>query len=111
VPAGALSGVRLPGRSGLDFRRELSTANIHVSIIFITGHGDIQEAQMREPEMVCSGTSAVSPNEHHDKNRRRASAGGLGPLRSLIAALPVPCGGRDVGGRYPTALAVGEVAP
>jgi len=66
---------------------------------------------MREPEMVCSGTSAVSPNEHHDKNRCRASAGGLGPLRSLIAALPVPCGGRDVGGRYPTTLAVGEVAP
>jgi hypothetical protein len=61
---------------------------------------------MREPEMVCSGTSAVSPNEHHDKNRCRASAGGLGPLRSLIAALPVLCGGR-----YPTALAVGEVAP
>ena len=33
--------VRLPGRSGLDFQRELSTANIHIPIIFITGHGDI----------------------------------------------------------------------
>src|SRR3981189_1605105 len=33
--------VRLPGRSGLDFHRELSAANIHVPIIFITGHGDI----------------------------------------------------------------------
>src|ERR1700716_2069675 len=33
--------VRLPGRSGLDFQRELSAANIHVPIIFITGHGDI----------------------------------------------------------------------
>ena len=29
--------VRLPGRSGLDFERDLSTANIHVPIIFITG--------------------------------------------------------------------------
>ncbi len=40
-PACLVLDVRLPGRSGLDFQRELSTANIRVSIIFITGHGDI----------------------------------------------------------------------
>lgn len=33
--------VRLPGRSGLDFQRELSSTNIHLPIIFMTGHGDI----------------------------------------------------------------------
>src|SRR5262245_40679158 len=33
--------VRLPGRSGLDFQRELSAANIDLPIIFITAHGDI----------------------------------------------------------------------
>jgi FixJ family two-component response regulator len=33
--------VRLPGRSGLDFQRELSAANINLPIVFITGHGDI----------------------------------------------------------------------
>jgi FixJ family two-component response regulator len=33
--------VRLPGRSGLDFQRELAAANIHLPIVFITGHGDI----------------------------------------------------------------------
>lgn len=33
--------VRLPGRSGLDFQRELSAANIRIPIIFVTGHGDI----------------------------------------------------------------------
>ena len=33
--------VRLPGRSGLDFQRELSAANINVPIIFMTGHGDV----------------------------------------------------------------------
>jgi FixJ family two-component response regulator len=33
--------VRLPGRSGLDFQRELSAASIHIPIIFITGYGDI----------------------------------------------------------------------
>jgi FixJ family two-component response regulator len=40
-PACLVLDVRLPGRSGLDFQRELSAANIHVPIIFITGHGDI----------------------------------------------------------------------
>jgi len=33
--------VRLPGRSGLDFQRDLSVANVHLPIIFITGYGDI----------------------------------------------------------------------
>jgi FixJ family two-component response regulator len=33
--------IRLPGRSGLDFQRELAAANIHLPITFITGHGDI----------------------------------------------------------------------
>src|SRR5246500_2126401 len=33
--------IRLPGRSGLDFQRELAAANIRLPIIFITGHGDI----------------------------------------------------------------------
>jgi FixJ family two-component response regulator len=33
--------VRLPGRSGLDFQRDLAAANIRLPIIFITGHGDI----------------------------------------------------------------------
>jgi len=33
--------VRLPGISGLDFQAELAKADIHIPIIFITGHGDI----------------------------------------------------------------------
>jgi FixJ family two-component response regulator len=33
--------VRLPGRSGLDFQRELMASDIQVPIIFITGYGDI----------------------------------------------------------------------
>jgi len=36
-----ISDISMPGRSGLDFQRELSAANIHVPIIFITGYGDI----------------------------------------------------------------------
>jgi FixJ family two-component response regulator len=34
--------VRLPGLSGLEFQTELAKANIHIPIIFMTGHGDIQ---------------------------------------------------------------------
>ena len=33
--------VRLPGQSGLDFQAELANANIHIPIVFMTGHGDI----------------------------------------------------------------------
>jgi FixJ family two-component response regulator len=33
--------IRLPGLSGLDFQGELAKANIHIPVIFMTGHGDI----------------------------------------------------------------------
>jgi FixJ family two-component response regulator len=33
--------VRLPGLSGFDLQAELAKSNIHVPIVFITGHGDI----------------------------------------------------------------------
>jgi FixJ family two-component response regulator len=33
--------IRLPGLSGLDFQTELTKANIHIPVIFMTGHGDI----------------------------------------------------------------------
>lgn len=41
VPACLILDVRMPGLSGLDLQRELSAAQIHLPIIFITGHGDI----------------------------------------------------------------------
>jgi len=34
--------VRLPGQSGLDFQKELASANIRIPIVFLTGHADIQ---------------------------------------------------------------------
>jgi FixJ family two-component response regulator len=33
--------VRLPGLSGLDLQCELTQADVHIPIIFLTGHGDI----------------------------------------------------------------------
>lgn len=41
IPACLILDVRMPGLSGLDLQRDLSEANIHIPIIFITGHGDI----------------------------------------------------------------------
>ena len=40
-PSCLVLDVRLPGVSGLDFQAELSSRNIHIPIIFMTGHGDI----------------------------------------------------------------------
>ena len=41
APTCLVLDVRLPGRSGLDFQRELAAADIHLPIIFVTGYGDI----------------------------------------------------------------------
>lgn len=40
-PACLVLDVRLPGRSGLELQRELAELDIHVPIIFITGHADV----------------------------------------------------------------------
>jgi len=40
-PSCLILDVRLPGPSGLDFQAELAKVNIHLPIIFISGHGDI----------------------------------------------------------------------
>jgi len=40
-PACLVLDVRLPGRGGLGFQRDLAAANRDLPIIFITGHGDI----------------------------------------------------------------------
>jgi FixJ family two-component response regulator len=40
-PACLVLDVRLPGQSGLDLQRELSSLGVRLPIIFITGHGDI----------------------------------------------------------------------
>src|SRR5712672_478781 len=40
-PSCLVLDVRLPGRSGLDFQRELAAAKKELPIIFVTGHGDI----------------------------------------------------------------------
>jgi FixJ family two-component response regulator len=41
VPSCLILDVRLPGTSGLDFQRHLTTAKDFIPVIFITGYGDI----------------------------------------------------------------------
>ena len=41
APCCLVLDVRLPGRSGLEFQRELVKSGIRLPVIFITGHGDI----------------------------------------------------------------------
>jgi FixJ family two-component response regulator len=41
VPGCLVLDVRLPGPGGLDFQSQLAKSNIHLPVIFITGHGDI----------------------------------------------------------------------
>jgi FixJ family two-component response regulator len=41
VPSCLVLDVRLPGKSGLEFQRELAEANLQIPIIFITAHGDV----------------------------------------------------------------------
>jgi FixJ family two-component response regulator len=41
APGCLVLDVRLRGRSGLDFQRDLLAANIEIPVIFVTGHGDV----------------------------------------------------------------------
>jgi FixJ family two-component response regulator len=41
LPGCLVLDVRLPGRSGLDFHDDLVRANIHMPVIFISGHADV----------------------------------------------------------------------
>jgi FixJ family two-component response regulator len=41
APGCIVLDVRLPGASGLEFQRVLTELNIHLPVIFISGHGDI----------------------------------------------------------------------
>jgi FixJ family two-component response regulator len=41
IPGCVVLDVRLPGHSGLDLQREFVERDIHLPLIFITGHGDI----------------------------------------------------------------------
>jgi FixJ family two-component response regulator len=81
VPSCLVLDIRLPGLSGLDFQLELTKANIHIPIIFMTGHGDIPMSvgamkagavdflskPFRQQEMLDAVTVAIE----RDRKRRK----------------------------------------
>ncbi|QRM34256.1 response regulator transcription factor [Microvirga sp. VF16] len=88
--------VRLPGLSGLDLQAELAKANIHIPIIFMTGHGDIPMSvqamkagavdflpkPFRDQDML----DAVAMALERDRQQRRA-ANQLSDLRACFETL------------------------
>ena len=88
--------IRLPGLSGLDFQAELAKANIHIPIIFMTGHGDIPMTvramkggavdfltkPFRDQDMLDAVTVAIE----RDRKRRDAERVVAG-LRALFETL------------------------
>jgi FixJ family two-component response regulator len=88
--------VRLPGLSGLDFQAELAKANIHIPIIFMTGHGDIPMTvramkggavdflakPFRDQDMLDAVVTAIE----RDRKRREADKT-LAHLQALLETL------------------------
>jgi FixJ family two-component response regulator len=109
--------VRLPGVSGLDLQRALAEAQIHIPIIFITGHGDIPMTvramkagavefltkPFREQELLDAIQQAVE----HDRIAREQRAE-LAELRGRFASLTPR--ERDVFGLVVTGLLNKQVA-
>jgi FixJ family two-component response regulator len=88
--------IRLPGLSGLDFQSELAKSNIHIPIIFMTGHGDIPMTvramkggavdfltkPFRDQDMLDAVVAAI------DRDRRRREADKIvASLQSLFETL------------------------
>ncbi|MHC2338475.1 response regulator transcription factor [Bradyrhizobium sp. USDA 4454] len=96
VPSCLILDIRLPRLSGLDFQAELAKADIHIPIIFMTGHGDIPMTvramkagaidfltkPFRDQDMLDAVTTAIK----RDKSRRD-DARVLANLRAAFAAL------------------------
>jgi ActR/RegA family two-component response regulator len=79
VPGCLVLDVRLPGLSGLDLERELAPTDAELPIIFITGHGDIDEAVPR------TGAARRHSKRHrarpHAARRAPGSHGAPPPVR------------------------------
>src|SRR2546429_135006 len=96
VPSCLVLDIRLPGLSGLDFQAELAKANIHIPIIFMTGHGDIPMSvqamkagavdflskPFRDQAMLDAVTTAIERDR-----KRRESEKQMSDLRARLEGL------------------------
>jgi FixJ family two-component response regulator len=88
--------IRLPGLGGLDFQAQLVKADVHIPIIFITGHGDIPMSvramkagavdfltkPFRDQDMLDAVMTAISRDRERRKNEKQ-----LSELRTHFEAL------------------------
>ncbi len=84
IPGCLVLDVRLPGRSGLELQRDLASSNIHLPVIFITGHGDIPMSVtamkagaiefLTKPFRDQDFLDAVYKGIERDRDRRKESA-------------------------------------
>jgi FixJ family two-component response regulator len=96
APSCLVLDIRLPGPSGLDFQTELAKADIHIPIIFMTGHGDIPMTvramkagavdfltkPFRDQDMLDAVSTAIERDR-----KRREDEKVLADLRALYGAL------------------------
>ena len=96
VPSCLVLDVRLPGAGGLDLQSQLLKSNIHLPIVFITGHGDIPMSvqamkagaiefltkPFRDQELL----DAIQLGIERDRARRRDSEA-VGQLQELFETL------------------------
>lgn len=96
VPSCLVLDVRLPGKSGMDFQKELAHSDAPLPVIIMTGHGDIAMSvqamktgavdflpkPFREQDLLDAIAAAL------DKDRqRRVQAAELASLRERLATL------------------------
>ena len=79
--------IRLPGLGGLDFQAQLVKADVHIPIIFITGHGDIPMSvramkagavdfltkPFRDQDMLDAVMTAIGRDRKRRENEKRVS--------------------------------------
>jgi FixJ family two-component response regulator len=96
APGCIVLDVRLPGTSGLEFQRTLTKSNIHLPIVFLSGHGDIAMSVraiksgaiefLTKPVQEQQLLDAVQAGIEHDRERRR-QARAFGELRERFDSL------------------------
>jgi FixJ family two-component response regulator len=79
--------IRLPGLGGLDFQTQLLKADVHIPIIFMTGHGDIPMSvramkagavdfltkPFRDQDMLDAVMTAIGRDRKRRENEKRVS--------------------------------------